>query len=258
MEKRKAIIFTAIAVAVLVTAMSMGCVDQQQKEETKAEVKEALETVKEDLETTERDIVVINESGFIVYYTWEDYLEAISATPTPTDQELIDKALEELPTGKILFNPPKEMKVGDTELVEVRITQNISEDLTKGLKGRGDPLINETTISTYMKVRLTGMNFDIDPQNGATQIIESDKYTEWRFHVTPLKSGIQTLRLTYYVILSIPGYDDRKKEYEVGDWEINVIVTLAWFLKCNWQFIVVTLLTMVGLIIAVIAIRKKR
>jgi len=179
-------------------------------------------------------------------------------TSTPTFQELIDAELKELPTGKILFNPPTEMKVGDTELVVVRITQNISEDLTKGLKGKGDPLINETKISTYMKVRLTGMNFDIDPHNGAAKIIESNKYTEWRFHVTPLKSGIQTLHLTYYVILSIPGHDDKNYEYEVGDWEINVIITPLWFLKCNLEFIVATLLAIVGLIIAVIAIRKKR
>jgi hypothetical protein len=139
----------------------------------------------------------------------------------------------------------------------VRITQNITENLTKGLEGRGDPLINETKVSTYMKVRLTGKNFNIDPQNGAAQLIESDKHTEWRFYITPLKSGIQKLHLTYYVIISIPGYDDKKKEYEVGDREINVIVNPVWFLKCNWKFIVGTLLTIVGLIIAVIAFRKK-
>ena len=180
-----------------------------------------------------------------------------AATPGATFQELIDEALKELPTGNILFNPPKEMKVGDEELVEVRITQNITENLTKGLEGRGDPLINETKVSTTMKVRLTGKNFDIAPQNGAEQIIESDKYTEWKFYVTPLKPGIQTLHLTYYVIISIPGYDGKGKEYEVGDQEINVIVNPARFLKSNWQFIVATLLTIVGLIIAVIAIRKK-
>jgi hypothetical protein len=149
------------------------------------------------------------------------------------------------------------MKLGDTELVEVRITQNITENFTKGLEGRGDPLINETKVSPTMKVRLTGENFYINPQNGEEQIIESDKHTEWQFYVTPLKSGIQTLHLTYYVIISIPGYDDKKKEYEVGNWEINVKVNPVWFLKSNWQFIVATLLTIVGLIIAVIAIQKK-
>ena len=93
-------------------------------------------------------------------------------TPTATFQELIDEALRELPTGNILFNPPKEMEVGDMELVEVRITQNITENLTEGLEGRGDPLINETKVSTSMIVRLTGKNFKIDPQNGAEQLIE--------------------------------------------------------------------------------------
>ena len=181
-----------------------------------------------------------------------------TATPPPTLQELIDEALKELPMGNILFNPPKEMEVGGTELVEVRITQNITENLTKGLEGRGDPLINETKISATMKVRLTGKNFKIVPQSEEEQIIGSDRYTEWEFYVTPLKPGIQTLHLTYYVILSIPPYDDSKvKGYEVGYREINVVVNPARFLESHWQFIVATLLTIVGLIIAVIAIRKK-
>ena len=57
MEKRKAIIFAAIAVAVLVTAMSVGCVDQQKKEE----IKEDLNKTKRDIETG-RAIEKINQS----------------------------------------------------------------------------------------------------------------------------------------------------------------------------------------------------
>ncbi|MBE9593297.1 MAG: hypothetical protein IMF19_07430, partial [Proteobacteria bacterium] len=116
------------------------------------------------------------------------------------------------------------MEVGEPELVEVRITKNMTEELTRDLKGRGDPIIEEINVSTSMNVRLTGINFDIEPQNGAAQAIESDKFTKWVFHVTPLKSGIQTLSITVYAIISIPGYDDKEKEYEVEDWEINVKV----------------------------------
>ena len=129
------------------------------------------------------------------------------------------------------------MKAGDTELVEVRITQNITADLTKGLEGRGKAKIKKTKVSSYMKVRLTGSAFKIVPEISEPQIIESDKYTEWQFHVTPLKSGIQTLHLTYYVIISIAGYYDKQKAYKVGDWKVNVTVNPMYFLKCYWQFI---------------------
>lgn len=57
MEKRKAIIFAAIAVAVLVTAMSIGCVDQQKKEE----IKDVLNETKRDIEIG-RAIEKINQS----------------------------------------------------------------------------------------------------------------------------------------------------------------------------------------------------
>ena len=168
--------------------------------------------------------------------------------------KLIDKALKELSTGKILFNPPEEMKVGDAELVEVRIAHNSTGDLTKGLEGRGKAKIKVTEVSSYMKVRLTGSAFKIVPETSEPQIIESDKYTEWQFYVTPLKSGRQTLRLTYYVIISIAGYDDKQKAYKVGDWKVNVKVNPMYFLKCYWRFIVGTLIAIVTLIIAIIAI----
>ena len=179
-------------------------------------------------------------------------------SPSPSLQESIDEEIKKLPKGRILFNPPKEMEVGEPEPVEVRITKSMTEELTRDLKGRGDPIIEEINVSTSMNVRLTGINFDIEPQNGAAQAIESDKFTKWVFYVTPLKSGIQTLHITVYVIISIPGYDDKEKEYEVEDWEINVKVNPMWLLKCNWQFIVGTLIAIVGLIIAAISIRKKK
>jgi hypothetical protein len=183
--------------------------------------------------------------------------EAARPEPTPSLQESIDE-IKKLPKGRILFNPPKEMKVDKTELVDVRITKNMTEELTRDLKGRGDPIIEEIKASTSMKVRLTGINFDIKPQNGAAQAIESDKFTKWVFYVTPLKSGIQTLYITVYVIISIPGYDDQEKEHEVEDWEINVKVNPLGFLTRNWQFIVGTVIAIVALIITLIGIRKKK
>lgn len=190
---------------------------------------------------------------------------APTAIPTPTTppQESIDEILKKLPPGRVLFNPPKEMKVDKTELVEVRITQNLTEEfqteeLTKGLEGRGEPQTQEIKSWACMWVQLTGINFDIKPQNGEKLIIESNKYTEWRFHVTPSKSGIQTLRLTYYVIIHHQGADRQQKGDEVGDWKVNVKVNPVGFLMCNWQFIVGTLIAIVALIISIIGIRKKR
>jgi hypothetical protein len=39
-----------------------------------------------------------------------------------------------LSSGQILFNPPEEMKVGIEERVEVRLTNDITENLTEELK----------------------------------------------------------------------------------------------------------------------------
>ena len=239
-RQRKTVAGLIVIIAILVMAMSIGCVEKEAAEVVKEGVKEVIEHI-----TPIPIPTRIPAPGYL------------PATPTPSYQELIDKALEELPMGRILFNPPKEMKVRETELVEVRITQNLTEDLTKGLEGPGEPQIKETKVATYMKVRLTGSGFNIVPEISEPQMIESDKYTHWEFHVTPLNSGIQTLKLTYFVITSVQG-TDRQKEYIVGDWEVSVKVTPMGQLKCYWQFIVTTLIAIIALIIAIIAIRKKK
>lgn len=128
-----------------------------------------------------------------------------AATPPPAhlSQKYVDEIIENLPLGKILCNPPEEMRVGETELVEVRITQNMTEDLTRELEGRGVPRIEteKIKVSTEMEVYLTGDNFDIKLRPDIRRLIlGSDKYTCWKFKVTPLTSGIQTLDLTVYAI----------------------------------------------------------
>jgi len=247
-RQRKTVAGLIVIVAILVMAMSIGCIEEVKKGED-GFVEEVIEHITPIPTHIPAPTPIIRPTPIPPY--------VISPTPTPSYQELIDKALEELPVGRILFNPPEEMKVGETELVEVRITQNRTEDLTRGLEGPGEPQIKETEVSTYMKVCLTGSGFAIDPQISEAQMIESDKYTHWEFHVTPLKSGIQTLKLTYYVIIRIQGAD-RQKEYEVGDWEVSVKVTPMGLLKSYWQFIVGTLIAIVALIISIIGIRKKQ
>jgi len=54
------------------------------------------------------------------------------------------------------------MRVGVSEGVEVRISKNITDDLSIGLKGRGEPQIEIIEVGDFMSVDLTGDNFDIE------------------------------------------------------------------------------------------------
>ena len=181
-------------------------------------------------------------------------------TPTPSFQKLIDEAIKNLPLGRVICEPSEEMKVGVAELVEVCITENMTENLTRELEGHG--VVEVIKVSKEMDVCLTGDNFDIALQNDVGPLLRKPgEDTCWKFKVTPLKSGIQTLHLTVYAIINIQGYDAKKVKYEVGDWDIKVKVnppyTIMRFIESYWQRMVGTIFVfIIAPIIVYIIIRK--
>jgi hypothetical protein len=177
-------------------------------------------------------------------------------TPTPSFQELIDEELKKVSPGRILFNPREEMKVGEKERVVVRLTKDITENLTEGLKGAGTPQIEPIEVGTFMKVTLTGDSFDINALSTEEQSVTSMRFTEWSWDVTPLKSGRQELHLTVTVRILIPGRQDEQKiDWLVMDKQINIEVNLPYtfkrFIGCYWEGLG-GLVTIIILIIGII------
>jgi hypothetical protein len=173
-------------------------------------------------------------------------------TPTPSFHELIDDELKKLSSGRILFNPPEKMKVGIEERVEVRLTKDITEILTEGLKGPGAPQIEPIEVGTFMMVKLTGDSFDINALSSEEQLVKPVGFTEWSWDVTPLKSGTQELHLTVTVRILIPGQDEQKIDWRVMDKQISVDVnpphTFKRFIECYWQWIVATIISIIAVI----------
>ena len=174
-------------------------------------------------------------------------------TPTPSFQELIEDELRKLSSGRVLFNPPEEMKVGIEERVVVRLTKDITENLTEGLKGPGAPQIEPIEVGTFMKVTLTGGDsFDINALSSEEQVVKPVGFTEWSWDVTPLKSGRQELHLTVTVRILIPGQYEQKIDWLVMDKQISVEVnppyTFKRFIECYWQWIVATIISAICVI----------
>jgi hypothetical protein len=170
----------------------------------------------------------------------------LPAPPPPELSEIVENELKKLSPGQILFNVPQEMIVGIKERVEVRITKTITEDLAKGLKGRGLPQIEEIRVNTLMGVRLNGDNFDIKALSHEEQIVAGEGFTQWAWDVTPLESGIQSLLLTVTVRIKIPNYGEERKDYPVFERKINVKVnppyTIKKFIRSYWQWIITTII----------------
>lgn len=183
--------------------------------------------------------------------------EAFLLAPAPPElSEIVENELKKLSPGQILFNVPQEMKVGIKERVEVRITKTITEDLPKGLKGRGLPQIEGIMVNTLMGVRLNkDDNFYINALSHEEQIVAGEGFTQWDWDVTPLESGIQSLLLTVTVRIKIPNFDEEKKDYPVFERQIKVkvnpIYSIKKFINNYWQWIIGTIISsgVIGLVV---------
>jgi hypothetical protein len=201
-------------------------------------------------------IVVESPEGTIVYERHEiSNIEELVAVlmKNKSDEAFVRETLSTLTIGQYVFNPPKEMTVGEKERIEVRISEDIAADLTKDLKGRGTPQIDKSIeVGTFMKVRLCcgppghGHPFDIVPLNEAEQVVADNRITEWAFDVTPRESGNQKLQLIITVRIKLSGMDEEKKDHPVIEKTIHVKVNVwRWtkeFFSNNWQWLAGTII----------------
>ena len=161
--------------------------------------------------------------------------------------KVVEDELNNLDIGRILFNPPQEMKVGVKDRVEVRIAKTIAEDFIKGLRGRGIPQIEKIKVGTFMKVRLVGDNFDIKSLSHDEQAVEGEDFTQWEWDVTPLTSGIQSLLLSVTVRIKIFNDGEETKDYPVFERRIKVKVNLIHstkkFIEKYWKWIATTIIS---------------
>ncbi|MHB8118053.1 MAG: hypothetical protein ACYDHX_04915 [Methanothrix sp.] len=202
-----------------------------------------------------RDIRNVSPNGKHDTGTWvpnkpSDAIRDEKLSNSSTD--FVADAFDKLKSGRVLYTVPNETRVGDTELVEVRITRNITDDLYKDLHSRGVPQLDKIkSIGTRMRPELRAENgsFHIDAQfsdvTADRPIIEN--FTEWDWDIIALKDGPQKLKLDVYTVLEIPPYDPYYYPYPVFEKTIVVRVnpyfTIKSFLVANWQWLISLLAT---------------
>ena len=154
----------------------------------------------------------------------EDPLIEYKAELRVEAEKEIEEEIEQLSIGQIVFNPSEEMTEHIRERIEVRISQNIIEDLTQGLKGRGIPQVEEIKVSTVMAAKLTGDTFKIIPLSDEEQPILSSGYAQWEWDVTPQKAGHRKLQLSVSASIYVDRFGEKKKSAPVKEKVINVKV----------------------------------
>jgi hypothetical protein len=109
------------------------------------------------------------------------------------------------PTGSLVENIPRKMRVGALEKVEVRIARRDVEGLTERMTGGGRLHRHEVRVADAMTVRLRAPDggFLIDPLSAETcwthkahnPLLQEHDFASWRWSVTPQRRGQARLLL---------------------------------------------------------------
>lgn len=177
-----------------------------------------------------------------------------------TAAEIVEAELARLNPGRMLFNPPNTMTVGERQRVELRITREFfdpdsagADPLLEELQGTGTPQIDPVQVGTFMRAELTGENFTIEALNNADQSIGPTGFTEWAWDVTPQWHGEQTLRLVVTVRVRV-GEAEEVRDFPVEERlvtvAVNPVYTVATIGRSYWQFFLVALVLLVGVLLS--------
>ncbi len=169
----------------------------------------------------------------------------------------IEEEIEHLSIGKILFNPPEEMIEHIKERVEVRISQNLVEDLAQGLKGRGIPHIETINISSVMTADLSGDTFKIKSLSKTEQPVFPSEYAQWEWDVTPQKAGQRILQLSISASIYLDRFGEKKKSLPVMEKEIFVKVNPEARISSFFKRDLLKILTIIGAILGICLSFKK-
>ena len=181
-----------------------------------------------------------------------------SASLPVTYDELVKSALAELVApGRLLFNPPDRMQLGQTAWVEVRLTRTLRQDseLLGGLRGLGEPRMEDVPVAPLMAVTLKGDNFKITSYSDEEQGVAKDRITTWEFDIKALKRGQQRLVICVSLRIPIPGQSAEHQSIPVCEATVEVQIGAAaavQFVSANWQWFIGTAIAIAAVIVAVL------
>lgn len=140
-------------------------------------------------------------------------------------------------SGIILYEIPDSMKIGKVSEVFIRISSDKSSvTITENTSNKTQTA--SIRVSSNMEVELidpASDAFKIVENNTARQIIENgDTYTEWRWDVTPLKSGMKSLKIVVSIIKD--GGTKQKVYVDSVIVKSNPILQTENFFEKYWQW----------------------
>ena len=150
--------------------------------------------------------------------------------------------------GKIAYNVPSSMIVGNPEIFEVRLAIDSSSVIIKNFRGAGEIKVDTLELTNRVTVKLVSFQDDVEIQafENQEQGLRDTGFSVWTWKVTAQSSGIKQLQIIIG-LANIDRMDPELTSFVPGrSFEIDVTANPAYtikkFLIANWAWIVATLL----------------
>jgi len=201
--------------------------------------------------------------------TKDDIVESPNDSVTPIEKKPIRKSIKksvkkeevviqdpQYTEGLIAYKVPKDMIVGNSYLVKIRITKENNKTMLV-VGDRKIPIaddvdnsvveVEDINVSPIMSANLiVGKNsFRIDTLSTEYQNISKRGYTEWAWNIIPLKGGNNLLKLNVKIRIKEDG-ESYYKDIVVFDKKIkvksNIKFSIITWISEYWQWLLVTIL----------------
>lgn len=165
----------------------------------------------------------------------------------------VDKLLEEMEWGEIVFNAPTNINIDDSPQIQLFLSlAETVEQLKQLITEEGLRIGAIIKVRNKMKAHLSGNQFIIKSMTDEIQVFSKNQRAEWEWEIFPKKKGRHDLHLTLSAVLKIDG-ESTSHTIKTFDRTIEVDVTgrqtIQKFLMNHWKWLWVTILAPIGWIL---------
>ena len=124
-------------------------------------------------------------------------------------------AVKHLPIGRIEFNIPPTLKLGETATIHLVLSLRETHEQLKGrISEIGETAGGELRVSDDMEAKLFSAQFEIKPLGDERKPVSAEDTTEWFWQMKPIETGVLELRITLSAFVRVAG-QEKKREIKV-------------------------------------------
>ncbi|HVY54544.1 MAG TPA: OmpA family protein [Thermodesulfobacteriota bacterium] len=198
---------------------------------------------------------------------------APSGKPAPPRglEAAIRRSMKNVAPGRVVFDVPQVMNMGETYDVEVDLSYSFLKGLSESLHGMSGEGFDNVKIGQNVGLSLNGRGFDIRPvtdgggaeevfpaeDTGITKLVTENSNPRWVWKVKPVASGYRSLKLSIEIIAEDAEYNETVNNYPLFQKVVEVKPNFIYMLSRSYWIMVIFIIVVVA-VVGWILIKKIR